>query len=143
MTRISLKKNFKSLLFLDHLTDFIENLHRSNTLECKKFDGSAFFNFCFFGYLCHLKVPKIEEIAIFSGFCAINSKKWKINKSAPIKFFALFRSTFLCKLSSKTVKWSRRSSNLKVIFFKILVKTLYFCPIFDLFSLRQSTFKRP
>ena len=53
-----------------------------------------------------------------------------------------------CKFPSKTVKWSRRSSDLKIIFFKILVKTLYFCQIFRLIfyltaDLQMSTKSEP
>ena len=59
------------------------------------------------------------------------------NYVADVKKVAVHLSKFLhhlivplCKFSSKSVKWSRRSSDLKGFLNEILVKTLYFWSIF-------------
>ena len=60
---------------------------------------------------------------------AKNSQKTKIQKCAPIKFFAPLRIP-LCKLSSKMVKWSQRSRALKgfcLNFGQNIASLVHFC----------------
>ena len=103
LTRILKKITFKSLLLLHSLTILLENLLKGTSQGCKKLDRSAFLNFCFFCYLQRVKIPKIAKMAIFAGFCAINSAKMKNSKIRSGQVFWTIER-YLC--ANFQVKWS-------------------------------------
>ena len=130
LTRIS-KITFKTLLIFHCLNILLKNLHKGTSQEYTQFDGGTFFNFCFFAIYSASKIQK-QQIKMFAGLCAINSAKKKNSTFCSHKYFELLRSTFvqIFKQNCQTIK---EKQHFEGQFFKLLVKTLYFCPIFKPF----------
>ena len=97
------------------------------------------FEFFIFALFIAQKPTKMAILLFLEFWCAINSKKSKNSKMRSGQVFLQPWEVPLCKFSSKMVKEWQRSRNFKVIFFKILVKTLYFCPFFEKNDLRIAT----